>query len=136
MAINFDRLQAPSPRESMHSELIMERNRNELRSLAEVNSIEIAAWLKIKNTEDLPVMLLVEYQDSKSQRWAMVDTARVRNVKGTILLTGVVNVTGRQLQDLQLYVCHPNPGIDIQVEELRFNGSLVRKDYIDAINIA
>jgi len=136
MSINLDRLQAPSPRESMHSELIMDRNRHELKLLADSDMLEFAAWMKIKNSEDLPVMLLVEYKDTNSERWAMIDTARVRSRNSTILLSGKVEVANRKLQEVKLYICHPSVNIDVQIEELRFNGNLVRKDYIEATSVA
>ncbi|NNJ72994.1 MAG: hypothetical protein HKP09_07410 [Enterobacterales bacterium] len=136
MSINLDRLQAPSPRESMHSELIMERNIHELKLLADPDMLEFAAWMKIKNSQDLPVMLLLEYKDTKSERWAMIDTARVRSRNSTILLSGKADVASRKLQEVKLYLCHPSDNIEVQIEELRFNGSLVRKDYIEATSVA
>lgn len=138
MSVDFDRLQAPSPRESMHSELLLTRNRHEIRpSLDSIGHVfDFAAWLKIKNSQDIPVLLLLEHEDFRGEMWYIVDSARVRNVKGTVLMSGRVEIKEKRLKSLNLYICHPNPDLKVEVEELRFNGELVRKDYIEAFNVA
>lgn len=136
--MEWDRLQAPSPRENMHSELLMQRNRHEIDigDRTGAAQFEFAAWLKLKNTDDLPVMLLLEYTDSRSTRWHIIDTARVRNIKGASLLSGRAEIEVKRLQELKLYICHPSPKLIVEVDELRFNGDLVRKDFIDAFSVA
>ena len=136
MNIDFDRLQAPSPRESMHSELLFELNKQNIpRASADGlgHTSEFAAWLKLKETHDLPALMIMEELTARGQRWFLVDSARVTNIKGVVLMSGRVETKERIIQSIQLHICHPNPHMTVQVEELRFNGHLVRKDYADAV---
>jgi hypothetical protein len=57
-------------------------------------------------------------------------------VKGSVLLSGRVKIKEKRIQQMSLYICHPSPDLQVEVEELRFNGELVRKDFIDATNVA
>ena len=133
--IDFDRLQAPSPRESMYSELLLELDKNDIPSSLDGlgHNFEFAAWLKLKHTHDLPVLLIMEQKTANGERWFLVDSARVTSFKGMVLMSGRVETKERIIQSLQLHVCHPNPEMTVQVEELRFNGNLVRKDYLDSV---
>jgi len=131
MSIDFDRLQAPSPRESMHSELLLELSAQNIPKASPYglgHTFEFAAWLKLKHTHDLPVLLIMEQKTKHASRWFLVDSARVTTIKGTVLMSGRVQTRDRILQSLELYVCHPNPQMTVMVEELRFNGHLVRRD--------
>ena len=134
----WDQSQAPSPRESMHSELLMHRNRHEIPGnyTQGAKSYQFGAWLKIKNSHDLPVMLIIEHVDFLGEHWQIVDTARVRNAKASILLSGSIEIKEKRIQDMRLYICHPNPDLHVEVEELRFNDQLIRKDFVDATNVA
>ena len=138
MKPEWDRLQAPSPRESMHSELLMHRNRHEIPvdMMAIEQTYDFAAWLKLRNTHDLPVLLLLEHTDFRGDVWHIIDSARIRNIKGSVLLSGQVAIKERRIQEMKLYICHPSPDLKVEVEELRFNGELIRKDFVDATNVA
>jgi len=136
--MDWDQLQAPSPRESMHSSLLLHINRHEI-DLANRTSkphFEIAAWLKLKNTAQLPAMLLIEYEDLQGSRWQIIDTARVNAVKSTILLSGIVDMKVRKLKSMDLYLCHPSPHILCEVEELRLNNKLMRRDFLESYHVA
>ncbi len=136
--MDYDFLLAPSPRESMHSILLLHINRHEI-ELADRTSkphFEIAAWLKIKNTAHLPAMLLIEYQDLAGSKWQIVDTARIDTIKSTILLSGTVDMNVRKIKSIDLYLCHPSSNIKCDVEELRLNNKLMRKDFLEAYNVA
>lgn len=139
MTIDFDRSQAPSPRESMHSELLLELTKASIPSSARHrlgHTFEFAGWLKLNNTHDLPALLIMEEVTARGVRWYLIDTARVRNLQGIVLMSGRVESKETQIKSLHLYICHPNPDIRVEVEELRFNGELVRKDYIDGFTAA
>ncbi len=131
--MDWDYLQAPSPRESMHSILLMRINRHEIESADRTAKphFELAAWLKIKNSAQLPSMLLIEYSDLSGKRWQIIDTARMHSMKGTILLSGIVDLKVKKLKEVDIYLCHPNPAIECEIEELRFNGKLIQNDFLD-----
>ena len=136
--MDWDYLQAPSPRESMHSILLMHVNRHEI-ELADRTAnphFELAAWLKLKNSAQLPSMLIIDYTDLGGKRWQIIDTARMHSMKGTILLSGTVDLKVRKLKGVDIYLCHPNPAIECEIEELRFNDKLIRRDFLDAYHVA
>ena len=136
--MDWDYLQAPSPRESMHSILLSHVNRHEI-ELADRTAkphFEIAAWLKIKNSAQLPSMLLIEYSDLSGKRWQIIDTARMHSMKGTILLSGIADLNVKKLKGVDIFLCHPNPAIECEIEELRFNGKLIRRDFLDSYQVA
>lgn len=135
MNIDFDRLQAPSPRESMHSQCLLELNHQDIpRSTNGLgHNFEFAAWLKLKHTHDLPALLIMEQKTSQGHKWFLVDSARVTSIKGVVLMSGRVQTKDRIIQSIELHVCHPNPHMTVQVEELRFNGDLIRTEAIDAV---
>lgn len=97
-------------------------------------TFEIAGWLKLKKTHDLPALLILELETAHDQLWYLVDTARVNNAKGVVLMSGRIETKETKINELNLYLCHPNPDISAEVEELRFNGDLVRKDYIEGFS--
>lgn len=136
--MDWDYLQAPSPRESMHSELLMHIDRHEIELVDRTSNprFAIAAWLKLKNTEQLPSTLLIEYTDLNGIRWQIVDIARIHMMKQTILLSGVVDLKVKKLKSIDLYLCHPNPAIECEIEELRFNDKLILRDFLENYNVA
>ena len=138
MTIEFDRSQAPSPRESMHSELLLTLSRQDIPNTSHLglgHTFDFAGWLKLKQTHDIPVLMILEQVTAQGETWVLVDTARVRNATGVVLMSGRIETKEQRIKELRLYVCHPNPHLQVEVEELRFNGNLVRKDYIDAANV-
>lgn len=136
--MQWDSLKVVSPRESMHSELLMHLNRHDLHISDRISNpqFEVAAWLTLKNTESLPALLLLEYTDRTGSYWQILDTATVRSNKSTILLSGVLNPEVKHLKEVNVYLCHPSPFIDCEIEELRFNNELIRHDYLEAFNAA
>ncbi len=136
--MEWDHTQAPSPRESMHSILLLhtERHDIELKNRIANPHFEIAAWLKLKNTTQLPALLLFEYQDLNGSRWQIVDSARINTLKSIILLSGIVDLNVRKLMCFDLYLCHSNPNIICDVEELRLNNRLMRRDFLETYNVA
>ena len=136
--MDWDYLQSASPRESMHSILLLHINQHEV-EIADRTSkphFEVAAWLKIKNSAQLPAMLVIEYQDSNGSKWQAIDTARVHAVKSTILLSGIVDIKVTKLKSIDLYLCHPSPDVSCEVEELRFNNKLMRRDFLEDYHVA
>lgn len=128
----------PSPRKTMHSELLMHLDRNDIQ-ISDRNSnphFEVAAWLTLKNTEQLPAMLLLEYSDRSGSYWQILDTATIRSEKGTVLLSGVMDPKVHYLKEVNVYLCHPSPFIDCEIEELRFNNELIGLDYLETFNVA
>lgn len=137
-SMNWNSSQIPSPKESMHSISLLHMPRRDIH-VSERNSnphFEIAAWLKLKNTERLPSMLLMEYRDKTGAYWQILDTATLRENKGTVLLSGAVDPEVKHLQEINLYLCHPSPFIDCEIEELRFNNELQQQDYLSEFNVA
>ncbi|MCP4411628.1 MAG: hypothetical protein GY808_03540 [Gammaproteobacteria bacterium] len=130
--------QSPSPRENMHSILLLHINRHEVEIADRTSNphFEVAAWLRIKNTAQLPAMLLIEYKDLNGSRWQTIDTARISAVKSTILLSGIVDINVRKLKSIDLYLCHPSTDIICEVEELRFNNKLMKRDFLQEFNVA
>ena len=125
--MDWDYLKAPSPKESMHSILLAHLERYEIQEADRRSEphFEIAVWLKLQNTAQLPAMLLLEYTDKESHFWSIVDTARMHAMKCTILLSGAVDLKVKKIKSLDIYLCHPNPHIKCEIEELRFNGKLI-----------
>jgi len=136
--MDWNSLQVASPRESMHSELLMQLDRKEIDPEDRTSHphFEIAAWLKLKNTEQLPSILLMEFTDKAGTHWTIVDTATIKASKGTLLLSGIVKPDVRHLMGVSLYLCHPNPMLVCEVEELRFNNRLIKNDYLSSFNVA
>ena len=97
-------------------------------------TFEVAGWLKLKKTHDLPALMILEISTTHDQLWYLVDTARAINSKGVVLMSGRIETKETQIKELGLYLCHPNPDISVEVEELRFNGDLVRKDFIEGFS--
>ncbi len=123
----------------MHSVPLLTLNKQEIPKpsvLGLGTSFELAGWFKLKNTHDLPALLVLEQTTAQGDMWYLVDTARVANAKGVVLMSGRIHTKETHIQELNLYLCHPNPDISIEVEELRFNGNLVRKDYIEGFTAA
>ena len=136
--MDWDSLQVPSPKESMHHELLMQIHRNEL-AIEDRNSqpsFEVAAWLKLKNTEQLPSILLLEYTDRDGEHWEILDTATISSLKSVALFTGAAHPNVNYLKEVRVYLCHPNPFLDCQIEELRFNNKLVEVDYLEQFKTA
>jgi len=125
--------QTPSPRETMHSELLVHVNRHEVEIADRTTHpyFEIAAWLKLTNTAQLPSMLLIEYSDSNGSGWKIVDTARMHSMKGTLLLSGAVSLSVKILKGIDIYICHPNPALVCEIDELRLNGRLLRRGFLE-----
>ena len=131
--VEFDPTQAPSPRESMFSELLFACYSDQIeKSDHSGYDLQFAAWLKLKNTQELPSLLVLEQKSFSGSKWYLIDSARVNNAKGVVLMSGKLHVKEHKIHELKLYLCHPSPDIIIEVEELLFNGQLMRKDYIDA----
>ena len=136
--MNWDSLKVTSPRESMHSELLMHLTRQDIEISDRVSNphYEIAAWLELKNTEHLPAMLVMEYTDKKGTFWQILDTATIRSTKGKVLLSGVATPTVNHINEINVYLCHPSPFIHCEIEELRFNSKLIEVDYLEKFNVA
>ncbi len=136
--MNIDQSQIDSPTASMHSELLMQINRRDIHITDRHANphFEIAAWLTLKNTEQLPALLVVEYRDTKSTHWKILDTATIRSVKGTVLLSGAVDAEVNHIQEIKVFFCHPSPFISCEVGELRFNNELIHSDYLEQFNVA
>jgi len=136
--MKLDQSEIESPRASMHSELLMHITRNDLNASdrSAHPHFEVAAWLTLKNTEQLPALLLMEYTDSKSTRWKILDTATIRSVKGTVLLSGALNTEVNHIQEINVFLCHPSPFISCEISELRFNDELMHSDYLDKFHVA
>lgn len=136
--MNWDSLKVASPRESMHSELLMHLDRQEIEISDRVSNphYEVAAWLELKNTDHLPAMLVMEYTDRKGSYWEILDTATIRSTKGKVLLSGVAKPTVNKIKEINVYLCHPSPFIHCEIEELRFNGKLIEVDYLETFNVA
>ncbi|PCJ47522.1 MAG: hypothetical protein COA74_11500 [Gammaproteobacteria bacterium] len=136
--MDWDSNKVPSPKESMHHVLLMHFNRNEV----EVSNrtphprFEVAAWLKLKNTEQLPSILVLEYTDRDGEHWEIIDSATIRTQKETVLLSGTSEPQVNYLKEVNVYLCHPTPFIDIEIEELRFNGDLLKTDFLEKFNAA
>ena len=121
----------------MHSLQLLALNKQEIPKSTEIGlgtTFEVAGWLKLKRTHDLPALLVLELSTVHDQLWYLVDTARAINSKGVVLMSGRIETKETQINELTLYLCHPNPDISVEVEELRFNGDLVRKDYIEGFS--
>lgn len=118
----------------MHSELLMQLKRGDehISDRSSNPHFEIAAWLKLKNAEGLPAMLLLEYTDRSGTRWQIIDRTTIRAAKATVLLSGVLDLEVQQLKAINLYLCHPNPSLGCEIEELRFNEQLVKSYYLRA----
>ena len=138
MVAEFDKSLAPSPRESMHSELLLTLNKGEITSSSDGlgHTFEIAGWFKLKNTHDLPALLIMEQSTQQNELWYLIDTARVSSRKGVVLMSGRVETKETRIAQINLYLCHPNPDITIDVDELRFNGQMYRKDFVEAMPAA
>ena len=138
LKMDWNSLQVASPRESMHSELLLHLNRNDaqLSDRKLTPHFEIAAWLKLKNTEQLPAILLLEYTDRSGTHWQILDTATLRTSKGTVLLSGVLDPKVKHLSSVDVYLCHPSPFIQCEIEEIRFNNQLMHLDYLIDYNVA
>ena len=136
--MNWDSLKVASPRDSMHSEMLMHLTRPEIEISDRVSKpqFEVAAWLELKNTEHLPAMLDMEYSDRNGSYWQILDTATIRSTKGKVLLSGVASPTVNHIKEISVYLCHPSPFIHCEVEELRFNGKLMEVDYLENFNVA
>jgi len=135
--MDWDYLKAPSPRESMHSILLAHLERHEIDDPDRRSDphFEIAAWLNLKNTAQLPAMLLLEYSDKESRHWQIVDTARMHAMKCDILLSGAVDLNVKKIKTLDIYLCHPNQWISCEIEELRLNGKLIKIQSLNKYNI-
>ena len=137
-SLDWDSLQVQSPLESMHNICLTHIDGHEAR-LADSSSVphfEFAAWLKLKNTVGLPVMLVIEYKDSQSSRWMIVDTARISTKKSSILLAGAIDLEVKQFKSLDLYICHSNPALKCNIEEIRFNNQLIEREYVEHAYVA
>ena len=134
----WDSKKVPSPKESMHSELLMHLERRDI-DVSDRNAhphFEIAAWLELKNTDQLPSMLLIEYIDRNGEHWEIIDSVTIRSKKETILLSGISEPEINYLKEVNVYLCHPTPFIECSIEELRFNDQIVKSDYLDNFNVA
>ena len=128
----------PSPKQSMHHELLMHLERREI-DVSDRNShphFEVAAWLKLKNTEQLPSLLLMEYTDRDGEHWEILDSATIRTQKETILLSGSFEPEVNYIKDVNVYLCHPSPFLTCEIEELRFNNKRIETDYLEHFHVA
>ena len=136
--MNWDSLKVASPKESMHSELLMHLDRQDIEISDRTSHphYEVAAWLELKNTEHLPAMLVMEYTDRNGSFWQILDTATIRSTKGKVLLSGIATPRVNHIKEISVYLCHPSPFIHCEVEELRFNDKLIEEDYLETFNVA
>jgi len=136
--MKLDQSQIESPRASMHSELLMHVSRKDIHTTdrSAHPHFEVAAWLTLKNTEQLPALLLMEYTDSKCTRWKILDTATIRSVKGAVLLAGAIDPEVNHIQEINVFLCHPSPFVSCEISEIRFNNELIFSDYLDKFNVA
>ncbi|MCP3675583.1 MAG: hypothetical protein GY829_14095 [Gammaproteobacteria bacterium] len=81
-------------------------------------------------------MLLIEYSDLNGKSWQIVDAARMHSMNGTILLSGIVDLKNKNIKEVDIYYCHPNPAIECVIEELRFNDKLLQRDLFDTYQTA
>ena len=134
----WDSKKVPSPKESMHSILLMHLDRRDI-DVSDRTAhphFEIAAWLKLKNTDQLPSMLLIEYTDRDGEHWEIIDSITIRTKREAILLSGTSEPETNYLKEVNVYLCHPTPFIECNIEELRFNNHLIKGDYLDNFNVA
>ena len=136
--LDWDSLKIQSPLESMHNVLLTHIDGHDAR-LADSSSTphyEFAAWLKLKNTAGIPSMLVIEYKDSQNTRWSIIDTARISPTESDILLSGAIDLSVNNIKSLDLYICHPNPALRCNIEEIRFNDRLIEREILDVFNVA
>lgn len=138
MKAEFNKADAPSPRDSMYSELLMIKERQEIPINPRMITQEFrfAAWLKLKNSQNLPAMLLMEHKDFRGEMWHIIDTASVVNTNGTLLLSGSVEIPERRIHQIKLYVCHPSDQLLVDVDEIRFNDELAHRDFLSQYQVA
>ena len=136
--MNYKHIQAASPKESMHSELLMHMEGHEI-TIVDATShphFEFATWLTLKNTRHLPAILLLEYNDNAQQYWQIIDIATIRFKEGVVLLTGVVDLDVKQMNTMSIYLCHPSAALVCDIEEFRLNNQLLVGDYLEIANVA
>jgi len=108
--MSFNRLQQNSPMENMHSELLMHLNSHDLNSVVDTSNphFEIAAWLTLKNTKQLPAILLLEYVNNAGEFWQIIDIATIRFIDGVVLLSGALDLEAKRVNEVNIYLCHPS----------------------------
>ena len=133
-----DALPQANPRDGTHSELLLHLSRRELHvdHLTSKPHFEIAAWLNLKNIQNLPSMLVIEYVSDDKKGWQILDTSRQHKSKGPVLLSGVVDLNVEQLEELDIYFCHPSPAIQCEIEELLLNNKEMRISDQEFYNVA
>ena len=126
---SHDSFKGVNPRNIMHSVLLKQVNRNELEiyDRSSTPHFEVAAWLNLKNIQQLPSMLLIEYTDKDRTGWQVIDTSRMHSTEGTILLSGVIDLAVRKLMSLDIYFCHPSGAISCELEELLVNNKPLKQ---------
>jgi hypothetical protein len=83
-----------------------------------VAEFNVAAWLQVPGLANLPVSLLVSYQDGSKRREVMVDHGKV-NSYSKILLSGIARLpTKQKIEDVQIRLRSAVPVTSLVVEEL------------------
>ena len=133
-----DAIPEANPLEGAHSELLLHLSRRELHvdHLTSHPHFEIAAWLHLKNIQQLPSMLVIEYVSDDEKHWQIVDTSRQHSSEGSILLSGVIDLHVEQLDELDIYFCHPSSAVVCEVEELLMNNKEMRLTDQEFYNVA
>ena len=80
--------------------------------------LEVAAWLHLPGLSDLPVSLLVSYNDGGQQREVSVDHGRI-DPQQRILLSGVARLPVKQkLADVELRLRSAVTPQSVRIEEI------------------